>query len=534
MHLSCLTSAFLFTVLTVITTSSCEKNEKSNSSPSASTILRLSLPNDPATLDPRQARDLLTLDVIRLMFSGLTRLSSEGKVYPDLAESVERQQDGFSYQVKLKNALWSDNTPVTAHDFVYSWKSSLEKQRACPNAFQLFWIRNARAAYDGKIDVEEIGVRATDDTTLEIDLEMPCPFFEQLLATPAFLAVQKHYDLGKNQYAETTDFPTSGPYMLAEWHPQNNVRLVKNPHFVDHSGGKHTNKPFTSIEFSIVDDATAVTMVEAHKLDWAGSPMGTLPVDNVSMLTAQKKILICPAASTAFLRVNVTNPILSDQRLREALSLIIDRAAIVTHLLQGGQQPAFSLVPPCLLSSPMPQGTVEMKRARDLLRTYCGEKGIPPESLSISLAFKADDRSTKVSMAVQQDIKKTLGINVILHPCDAKQFFAKVSQLDYDLALGSWFADYFDPYSFYSVFQEASNGTNNTGWEDSSYQSLIKKSLDSDNPAVRQQYFSQLEQILARELPVIPLFHGTFNYVKEASIDGITVSPLGYLDIMQR
>ena len=136
-------------------------------------------------------------------------------------------------------------------------------------------------------------------------------------------------------------------------------------------------------------------------------------------------------------------------------------------------------------------------------------------------------------MAVQQDIKKALGINVLLQPCDAKQLFAKVSQLDYDMALGSWVADYFDPHTFYSVFERSSNGTNNTGWESSAYQSLIESSLDCPDPDLRQQFFSQLEQMLARELPVIPLFHYTFNYVKKASVDGITISPLGYLDIMQ-
>jgi oligopeptide transport system substrate-binding protein len=321
--------------------------------------------------------------------------------------------------------------------------------------------------------------------------------------------------------------------MLLEWNPQNTVRLIRNPYFNHHSKNTYDKEPYTLIDFSIVDDATAVAMVEAHTLDWAGSPMGTLPVDCVTMLACQKNLLISPAAATSFLRINVTHPLLSDQRLREALSLVINRCAIVHHLLQGGQLPAFSLVPPCLLTASMPQGHINKKHAKELLKTYCEERGCTPESLSITLAFNAEDRSTKVSMAIQQDIKKALGINVLLLPCDAKQFFAKVSKLDYDMALGSWVADYFDPHSFYSVFERSSNGTNNTGWESASYQSLIKNSLESPDPALRQQYFSQLEDILAREVPVIPIYHYSFNYVKEASVDGITISPLGYLDVMQ-
>jgi len=522
--------AVLVTLVSLVVTTSCTNQEKIESD-TIKSVLRLPLPQDPATLDPRLARDLLTIDVVRLMFSGLTRLTPNGQVSMDLAESIHRQHDGLSYIVKLKKALWSDNTPITAHDFVHSWKSSLDKQRAAPNAFQLFWLRNSRKAYDGKADLDDIGIKALDDTTLEIELEMPCPFFEQLLATPAYLAVQKKYDERKQKYDESIGFPTSGPYMLAQWKPQDSLQLINNPCFESSS---RTAPSFSTIDFSIVDDATAVTMVEAHKLDWAGSPMGTLPIDSVSMLASEHKLSISPTAGTSFLRVNVTNPLLSDQRLREALSLVIDRKSLVHHLLQGGQLPAYSLVPPCLLSFPVKQSGSEIKHAKELLKAYLDKHGCTAESLSITLTFGAGDRSSKVSMAVQQNIKEHLGINISLHPCDSKQFYAKVSQLDYDIALGSWIADYFDPYSFYNMFSESSNGTNNTGWEDASYRSLIQKSLDSHDPAVRQAYFSELEQILERELPIIPLYHYTFNYVKEASVDGITVSPLGYLDIVQR
>jgi ABC-type oligopeptide transport system substrate-binding subunit len=101
------------------------------------------------------------------------------------------------------------------------------------------------------------------------------------------------------------------------------------------------------------------------------------------------------------------------------------------------------------------------------------------------------------------------------------------------MALSSWIADYFDPYSFYSVFERCTNGTNNTGWESPTYQSLVENSMETCDPAIRQQYFAKIEQILAKELPIIPLFHTSYNYVNEASVDGITISPLGYLDIVQ-
>jgi oligopeptide transport system substrate-binding protein len=231
--------------------------------------------------------------------------------------------------------------------------------------------------------------------------------------------------------------------------------------------------------------------------------------------------------------VNVTNPLLSDQRLREAISLVIDRPSLVKNLLQGGQLPAYSLVPPCLLPERRPERSVNKKRAKELVTTYCEERGYSPQSLTFTIVYAAGDRSSKIAMAIQHDIKNALGIDVQLHPCDSKQFYARVSQLDYDMALSSWIADYFDPHSFYSVFERCTNGTNNTGWESLPYQSLVENSLETSDAALRHQCFLQIEQILSKELPIIPLFHISYTYVNEASVDGITVSPLGYLDIVQ-
>lgn len=510
-----------------LTISSCTKDQNSATQPPSSS-LHLPLPTDPVTFDPRQARDLLTIDVVRLLFSGLTRLSHDGTVCLDLADSVDCDETGLLYHITLKKAFWSDGKMITAHDFAYSWKSMLEKHRAAPNAFQLFWIQNAKEAFDGKKPLDEVGIHDLDDTTLDIELERPCPFFEQLLATPAYLAVQRQHAVTHEKYDEGLDFPMSGPYIVTEQKPQNTITLTSNPHF-----HRQSAVTYPRIVFSVVDDATAVAMVEAHTLDWAGSPMGTLPIDCVTMLASQKRLRTSPAAGTYFLRANVTHPPLSDPRIREAISLVIDRESLVKNLLQGGQIPAYSLVPPCLSKVKVPNQGVNKKRAKELIKAYCEERGCSPKALTFTLSFQAGDRPSKISMAVQQDIMNALGIDVQLHPCDAKQFYAKVSQLDYDIALSSWFADYFDPHSFYSVFERSTNGTNNTGWESLTYQSLVENSMETRNAEIREQYFAKIEQILAKELPIIPLFHASYNYVNEASVEGIAISPLGYLDIVQ-
>lgn len=518
---------FALCILEVFFCVSCTRSD-TKPSQSSSSLIRHPTPMDPSTLDPRMARNLPTIDIVRLLFSGLTRLSSDGAVVPELAQSIQASPDGICYRVVLKKAYWSDGLPITAHDFVYSWKSMLDAKRAAPNASQLFWINNAKAAFDGKMPADAIGLRALSDSEMEIELGSPCPFFDKVLATPAFLAVQMQYDQAGGAYGKNGPFPTSGPYCLQKWVPQTSLALIKNQNYV------FSNRVSSeTLNFTVVEDTTALTMFEARELDWAGSPIGTIPIDVVSVLKRQGVLHMLPAAGTAFLRVNTTKSPLSDPRVRKACSLVIDRQAIVDHILQGGQLPATSLVPPCMFqwkNGGLPDNRLGM--AREALLSYCNDHRCEPKDISFSILFGSDPRSLKVATAVQQDISTHLHLNVSLQPCDPQYFYARISKLEYDLALGSWYADYFDPYSFYGVFERVSNGTNNTGWESSEYQRLLAQSfMTKEN---REGYFDKIEQVLAEELPIIPLYHGCFNYVKSSLASTMSISPLGHLEVVEQ
>jgi len=490
--------------------------------------IRISAPSDPATYDPRQARDLVTIDVIHLLFSGLTRLSHTGEVELDLAESIKASEDGLQYKISLKKTVWSDGTSLTAHDFVYTWQSILEKERACPNAFSLFFIKNASRAYKESLSLQDVGIKALSDNVLEVTLEQPCPFFLELLATPAFCAVQKKYAQGETAFTDEKPFPVSGPYKIQKKQLQSSVQLTKNDQY-----WAQDKQEYPDLQFFITDDATALTLFNGRQFEWVGSPLGLLPTDSISPLQKQNKLSVTPAAGTHFIRVNTKDSLLSDVRIRKALSLVLDRESLVKHVLQGGQEPAFSLTPTCLLPRKCNPCQQDKELAKELLASYCKEKACDSKSLSIKLSHAPDERNTRIGLSLQHDIESTLGITVRIDITDSKQFYSRLCSGDYEMALGSWFADYFDPHAFFSVFESAHNGTNNTKWESSLFKTLLQRSLETTDPEKRRECFYELEAILTAEVPIIPLFHATFNYAKESAADGVKLSPLGHLDITQ-
>jgi oligopeptide transport system substrate-binding protein len=217
-------------------------------------------------------------------------------------------------------------------------------------------------------------------------------------------------------------------------------------------------------------------------------------------------------------------------RIREACSTVIQKEAIAEHIAQCDNAPAQTFAPPCLLLHTPAIKAADLEKGRALIASYCEEKGCSPESISITLAFSAGDRSSKTAQAIQQDLQ-ALGITLLLQPCESRHFYTRVSQLDYDLSLGSWYADYFDPYSFYGVLERTTNGTNNTGWESIHYQKLLGESQRTSDPDLRHEKFLELEAILAKELPIIPLYHASFAYVKRPTVEGLSISPLGHIDV---
>ncbi len=471
-------------LLFLVLFSSCGKNEFGGGQ-----IARFSLTADPTTLDPQKARDLNSITLIHMLFEGLTRTSSTGEAELALAEKVDVDEVGIRYVFHLRKSKWSNGDFVTAYDFEKSWKTILDPNFASDIAYQLYGIKNARKVKLG--EKEEIGVKALDGETLVVELEHPIPYFLELVTMPAFFPAKESL--------------YNGPFVLKDWKHSDVVKLKKNPNYWEADHVK-----LAGVYFYIATPDTALQMFEEGKIDWAGSPLSTIPADAIPSV---KRLYISPFLGTAFYRINTDR--IKDLKVRRALSLSLDREQIVKHVLPGGAKSAWGLVPP------------EMGLAKNL--------NVKLENVQINepitISYCNSERNALIAQAVQNQWKKNLGLTVQLEAVEPKVFFQRVSKREYQIAMGSWTADFNDPINFLEVFKYKDASTNNTEWENKSYIDLLNRSSVCRSDQERKELLGKAEEILMEEMPIIPIFHFALNYVKNPNLLGVNLPPIGVLDL---
>jgi oligopeptide transport system substrate-binding protein len=282
----------------------------------------------------------------------------------------------------------------------------------------------------------------------------------------------------------------------------------------------------------ILEPNTAFQMFLRRALDWTGSPLSILPPDAIPALKSERRLKIAPAAGTHWFRLNVDKPPFDKLNMRKAFAYALNRQAITEHILQGGQIPAMGIIPPSLNLNNKPlfdDNTVV--KARELFQAALDEANMTKDQLPpIYLSYKTDERSQKIAQAVQQQWQKAFNIPILLDGCEAKCYFEKINTGNYQIGSGSWFADFRDPINFLDVFKSRDNKTNHTNWENLEYISLLDQSSGEKDPEQRKEVLRQAEKLLVEQMPVIPLFFYTFNYVKTDHLEGVYVSDLGYID----
>jgi len=493
---------------------------------SSSQEVRIALNEDCSTCDPRKARNLCDTNLVRFLFEGLMRKNSQGNLEPALAENYEISPDGTIYTFTLRNSNWSNGEKITAQDVEYSLKSSLEPSFAAPNAYQLFVIKNAKAYFDGKVSLDSVGIQAKDSKTLEITLDHPTPYFLELLTFHPFFPVSEKWVKAHPEWKDGSELTavTSGPYMFEVWQPHSEIVLKKNTNYFDAQKIK-----LEKIHLNCLDENTALNMFEVGDLDWTGSPTCIIPPDAISSLKIEKKLQIAPSAGTQFIRVNCAAENFKNPKMRKAFAYAVDRSGICDHVMQGGHFPATAFVPPCM---GLTKTSFFELNNFELAKAYFFEvQNESTSNIPFKLSYVATERNQKIAQALQQNFKNALGIDVILDPCEGKTFYEKITKKEYQLALGNWFADFQDPINFLSIFEYKSNGSNNTEWENFEYQKLIEESTLAQDPEARGKLLNSAQAVLMNDMPIIPLFHFTFNYLKKDGLKNANVSPLGYIEL---
>jgi len=475
---------------------------------------------EPETLDPALATGQPDGRVVMALFEGLTRLNGKtAQPEPGLAERWEIFEEGRRYVFHLRtNAVWSTGEPITADDVVYSWRRVIDPSTAADYSGQLYYVKNGEEINTGKIkDLSQLGVRALNRHTVEVELVAPTPFFLDLcwfrtLSIVPRHAIEKHGD----RWLLEEPLPTSGPYILDSWRIHRKIRVRKNPRYWDST---HTQSDV--IDFLPADSAMAamnIYLTGAADILWDKS---IVPTELMDVLKDRTDCHVFNYIATYFVRFNVTRKPFDDARVRKALAMAIDRERIVKHITRAGERPAHSLTPPGTANYQAPEGLgYDPAQASRLLAEagYPKGQGFP----GFHFLYNTGDLNKQIAVELQDMFRKNLGINMELRQTEWKVYLAAQSGLDYDLSRSSWIGDYNDPNTFLDMFM-SNNGNNRTGWKNARYDELMREANRQTDALKRMELLRQAETILVRdEAPLAPLYYYVgVNFFDTNVIEGV-------------
>jgi len=482
-------------------------------------VLRINIGQEPRTIDPARARDLQSITLVKMFYEGLTRIGAGDKIEPAIAEKIDISADLLTYTFHLRDATWSSGDPVTAHDFVYAWKRCLKPDTIAENAFQLYVIKNGKGCKEGTCTLDELKAEALDDRTLRIELENPTPYFLELASYPAFFPMN-----AKTLENETI---SNGPFNMKEWRHHDKISVEKNNKYWDAE-----NVDVKGIDLLMVKEEAELAMFENQQIDWAGSPLSTIPVDAIPELRKKNILRSQPILGTYFLRLNTESKLLASPKLRRALSFGIDRQGIVEHVLLGSQVAAEGYVPTALnLRDGSYFENLEEDTVIRMFEEGLAESGLTRDDFAkIEMLYSSDERNQRIANALQERWIRLFGVQIKLFGVERKVYLEKLNHGDFQIAAGSWLADFGDAFSFLEVFKEKKSSTNHTCWGDQDYAKLLESSNQEPDPAQRQALLASCEKILLDAMPIIPIFHYNMLYVKNERVKNIYVSRMGGID----
>lgn len=460
------------------------------------------------SLDPQLISSVEDSDVARGLFEGLFNEDGDGNLVPAGAVSFTVSDDKLTYTFKLRpESKWSDGTPVTAADYVYGWQRLVDPALASEYAYylELAQVKNAAAITAGTTPASELGVKAVDDLTLEVTLDNPIPYFTKMLTnTSTFPAPKAAIEKFGADWTKPENIVTNGAYLLKDFVDGEKYVEEKNPAYWD--AANVIMSPVTALVIN--DEDAALTRYQAGELDRTEVPSGQYPrLKEEFPAEAHSTPYACAYDYIINLADGKGNEALKDVRVRMALSYAVDRDVIVNNILQGGQTPAYSWTPPAINGYVMPDIDYShwtQAERNDKAKALLAEAGFGPDHpLQLTLNYNTSDAHKKIAVAIQQMWKQTLGVELTPNNYEWKVHTDKLIAGDFDMARYAWCADYNEASTFLDLY--ASYSTNNDGkFANADYDKLLKDAKTMADPSAN---YTAAEQILAADMPVIPIYH---------------------------
>ena len=492
---------------------------------------------EPTSLNTLLATYAYDFTPINAMIECLYRDDENDVPQPAGAETVDISDDKLVYTFHLReDATWSNGDPVVATDYEFAWQQALNPEVASDYAYMLYFIHNAEPYFNGEVEWSEVGVKVIDEYTLEVTLDNPLPYATDLFAFPTLAPInQKFYEeVGADKYATDAEyFCCNGMYELTEWSHNSQIVFQKREDYwnADAVG------PDEIVYKIITDSQAGLNSYLSREIDYTDLDSGEVVQQAEA---AGFEVGVKPARSSYYLIVNTEDEFMSNQNLRLALAYSIDKQALVDTVYQNDNQPMTSFTPPAIMGAndssfqealvaergEMYPGSGDLEKAQEYLQAALEELGCTVDELNLSIDCADDSLRRNCATFLQEQWRQNLGLeNITVNSMQTKQVSANRQSGDYCMSLGGWSPDYNDAINFLDLWV-TDGGNNDSFWSNAEYDELIAQATAEADEEVRQQYLFDAEEILAAEMPIIPLYWQcqNYSYNKDKIVDGAIIT----------
>jgi oligopeptide transport system substrate-binding protein len=472
------------------------------------------------TLDPQLIETVDDSDVARQLFEGLYTESADGDLIPAGATGYTVSDDKMTYTFNLRpEAKWSNGDPVTATDYVYAWQRLVDPATASSYAWymELMQVENATEVIAGEKPLTDLGVTAVDDLTFQVKLITPLPYFVKMTVHASVLPTHKAtIDAFAQKWTDPANLVGNGAYTLTEMKPGEKAVVTRNPMYWNDAATVINSGSFLTVN----DENIAFTRYEAGELDTVGIPTGMYP-----QLAADRpdEANSAPRACTYYYLMNSDSEkgleSLKNVNVRKALSFAMDRNIITDKILQSGQIPAYTLTPAAMAGFTVPAvdyaGMTQEARVEQA-KVLLAEAGFGPENpLKLTLNYNTSEGHKSIAVAVQQ-FYKAVGVELTLNNMEWQVHSDIMHERTYEMARSAWCGDYNEASTFLDLFT-SSSGFNDVGYNNPEYDRLMAESKTMADP---QPNYTKAEELLAEDMPIIPIYHYTSSRMLKTNVKG--------------
>ena len=489
--------------------------------------LKVHIDVEVASMDPQVAVDGTSFEVLAAVTEGLYSLDADGSAIPAMADKVEKSEDGLTYTVTLKDAKWSNGTPVTANDFVFAWRRLVDPKTASEYAFMggIAGLKNADDISAGKVSPDQLGVTAKDDKTLVIELDTPVPFFESLMAFPSFFPVnEEFYNKCGDKFATTVDtILCNGAFKVTSYEPAaTTINLEKNADYWDADKVK-----LSGIQYQVIKDSQqAMLAYQNGDLDVA-----TLSGEQVEQFQADPEFQSIMAGYLWYISPNLKTPGLENENLRKALALSYDKDAIVNNILKDGSIKADFAVPTLLATGPdgkdFRDGTdtyLSTDKAKALEYYDKAKEELGKDSFSYTMIVEDTESAQNVAQFIQAEIQKTLpGVTINIETMPKKNRVERMQEGTFELGLTRCGPDYADPMTYLDMW--TTDSPNNYGfWSNAEFDQIIQSAKKGElalDVNARWDALKKAEKMVMDEAVIFPVYQKGNAVMIKKNVSGI-------------